>query len=169
VALQIVAAHGPDRHDERQARPLLPQLAEVVHLQAGLRQAPQIRAQPQVADDDGGVRLAHHPLQVGLARVVVGPHSEALAEQQPREPYGRTGSGTQRDLRPVELVERDAGDDLARHHRAVAADGDIRKGDESVRIPEEFDESDRADIEIAVHQLVAELFRGVPCEVQIEQ
>jgi hypothetical protein len=73
------------------------------------------------------------------------------------------------DAGAVQLVERDLRDDHARHHRAVASDSDVGEGDQVVGVLEELDQGDRTDVEIPLHQLLAELLRGVLGELEVEE
>ncbi len=169
LALRVLLARRPDREDERQARPLLPQRAQVVHGQAVARAVDHVRAQRRVADEDGRVGLLHHQAQVGRAGVVVGPDPEALGEQELGEADGGARGGAEGDAGAVQLLQRHLRDDHAGHHRAVAADGDVGEGDEIVGVLEEFDQGDGTDVEVALHQLLAELLRGVLRELEVEE
>src|SRR3954451_14292828 len=60
-------------------------------------------------------------------------------------------------------------DDHAGRHRAVAADRDVGEGDQVVRALEELDEGDGPDVEVSLHQLLAELLRGVLRELEVEE
>ncbi len=169
LALQVVAARRPDREDERQTRPLLPQGAQVVHLQAEAGPVDHVRAQGRVADEDGGLGLPHHQAEVGRAGVVVRLDAVALGEEQLGEADGGAGGRPEGDAGAVEPVQGDLRDDHAGHDRAVAADGDVGEGDQVVGVLEELDQGDRTDVEIALHQLLAELLRSVLGELEVEE
>ncbi len=169
LAFQVVPAGRPHREDERQAGPLLPQRAEVVHLETEPGPVEEVGAQGGVADEDGGLRLLHHQAEVGRAGVVVGLYAVPLGEQQLGEPDRGARGRTEGDPGAVELVQRDLRDDHAGHHRAVAADGDVGEGDEVVGVAQELDQGDGADVEVAAHEPLAELLRGVLGELEVEE
>lgn len=129
----------------------------------------QGRAQGGVADQYGGLGLVHHQREVRRAAVVVGRDAVALGEQQLGEPDRRTAGGAQGDPLAVEPVQRQLADDHARHDRAVAADGDVGESDQLVGVAQILHEGDRADVQVAVDQLGAELLRGVLGQLQVEQ
>lgn len=129
----------------------------------------QVGAQRGVADEDGRVRLLHHHAQVGRAGVVVGAHAVPLGEQQAREAYGGAGGRAQGDPCPVQVLQGPLRDDHAGHDGAVAADRDVGEGDQVVGVAQELDERDGGDVQLAPHQLLAELLGGVLRQLQVEQ
>lgn len=148
VGGQIVLARRPDREDERQPRPLLPHLAQVVDLQSEPGGVVQVRAERGVADEDGRVGLLHHQAEVRRAGVVVGGDAVALGEQQLGQPHGGARGRAQGHPGPVQLLQRELGHDHARHDRPVAADGDVGEGDQLVGVLQELDQGHGTDVEI---------------------
>lgn len=169
AAVGEVAAGGPDGEDEGETGPLLPHRAEVVHGQALVGSLSQVGPQRRVADQHGGVGLGEHRVQVGRAAEVLRPHPLALLQQQPGQPHRRPAGGAEGDPAAVQVGQRDLADDHAGHHRSVAADRDVGQDQQLVRVPQVLDAGDRADVEGAADQLVAELLRSVLGEVEIEQ
>lgn len=108
----------------------------------------QVGAQRGVADQHGGVRLLHHQAQVGRAGVVVGPDAVALGQQQLRQPHRGAGGRAEGHPGPVELLQRELGDDHAGHDGPVAADRDVGEGHQVVGVAQVLHEGDRADVEL---------------------
>ncbi len=169
LALQEVPAGGPHREDEGEAGPLLPHVAQVVHLQAEARGLVQRGAQRGVADQHRRVGLAHHQRQVRRAGVVVRLDAVLLGQQQLGQPHRRPAGGAEGDPAAVQLVQRHLADDHAGQHRAVAADGDVRHDHQLVGVAQVLDAGDRGDVELSGDQGVAQPLGGVLGQVQVEE
>lgn len=129
----------------------------------------QVGAQRGVADQHGGVRLLHHQAQVGRAGVVVGPDAVALGQQELCQPHRGAGGRAEGHPGPVELLQRELGDDHAGHDGPVAADRDVGEGHQVVGVAQVLHKGDRADVQLPLDQLLAEPLRGVLGELQVEQ
>ncbi len=169
VGGEEVLAGRPDGEDERQPRPLLPHLPQVVDLEPEAGRVVQVGAERGVADQHGGVRLLHHQPQVGRAGVVVGPDPVPLGEQELREAYRGAGGRAEGHPGPVELLQWDLGDDHAGHDGPVAADRDVGEGHQVVGVAQVLHEGDRTDVQVPPDELLAEALRGVLGELQVEQ